>query len=312
MSNKYNNNSRTILNRKTRIEIAEKICPDRGYTFHGFMSESGWSGVDKERLNVTCNSCGLHLTPRYVDIITRNRPCQGCSKNKPVTEIELNQRCTVMSDKVKYVGIIGDYQGTSSVVGFNCPNHGDFDKVYSLIGNIPVCPECATNKKTTSEIITCRCLNATKESDIKFVRVSELKGYKSKIIIDCPEHGESEVLYDNFHRRGTCPKCAEYGYSQNRPGYFYIVKHTKGKESVYKFGITNQAVENRVRDHIKGLSGIHTEIIYSSYYEDGAIPYQIESFIKYSFQDSIGVIDWLFSGNTETTYYIHEIMRNVM
>lgn len=180
------------------------------------------------------------------------------------------------------------------------------------MGPIPVCPECATNKKTTPEIITERCLKATKDSDIKFVRVSELKGYKSKVIIHCPTHGESEVLYDNFHRRGNCPKCAEHGYSQDRPGYFYVVKHIKGDEFVYKFGITNQPVEKRARDHVKGVSLVTTEILFSSYYEDGSIPYQIESFVKHSFSDRIGVVDWLFSGNTETTYDIHEIMSYIM
>lgn len=309
---KYNNNSRRIITRNKQLKVAEEVCPNHGYTYHGPVSESGWLGATKERLYVTCNSCGTSNTPRFIDIINRNRPCQGCSKTPLVTEIELNNRCSTMTNKFSYVGIIGKFNGTKSIVRFNCHKHGNFDKPYNRITRSVVCPQCSTKRKTTPEIITERCLKATKDSDIKFVRVSELKGYKSKVIILCPTHGESEVLYDNFHRRGNCPKCAEHGYSQDRPGYFYVVKHIKGDEFVYKFGITNQPVEKRARDHVKGVSWVTTEILFSSYYEDGSIPYQIESFVKHSFSDRIGVVDWLFSGNTETTYDIHEIMSYIM
>ena len=117
---------------------------------------------------------------------------------------------------------------------------------------------------------------------------------------NCPVHGKQTASYIKFVNMGRrCPSCANHGYDQSKPGYFYLFRYELSSHiPVYKYGITNRLVKIRSKEHIAGIKGVKSKMIYEWYFNDGSIPKNMEKYIKENYET--GISNWLTSGNTET------------
>lgn len=134
----------------------------------------------------------------------------------------------------------------------------------------------------------------------------------SVIPIICPEHGEFKQKARNHLKSGGCPNCSNHGYNPEKPGAFYIQKVSDGDCTYLKYGITNRKAKTRLTEITKTSSFDHT-LLYEFRYEDGRIPYGIESIVKKNIPS--GVVDktLLPDGFTETCdlTYLDDILSIV-
>ncbi len=209
------------------------------------------------------------------------------------------------------VGVVGKSKNGIKIYSSTCsicsedkelfPELFESQKGSLVNGQVP----CGCSKRTKwrpfqATIITRRlCVDAGYE----FIGFPE--GYKnknSKFEYICPTHGKQKVSYASFVNTGNrCPSCANYGYDQSKPGYFYLFKYEKKDQDlipVYKFGITNRLTKIRSNEHIAGIKGVKSKMIYEWYFYDGSIPKTMEAYIKENYET--GISNWLTSGNTET------------
>lgn len=102
-------------------------------------------------------------------------------------------------------------------------------------------------------------------------------------------------MQPNNHQMGkNCPMCGEYGYRRTFNGTFYVLQH----ENYLKIGITNRTVEDRMSNIIK-TSGKPFKCIFKITFEDGNIPYLIETKILKEFRKKYKQPSEVFDGSTE-------------
>lgn len=208
------------------------------------------------------------------------------------------------------VGVVGK-SGSHKKYGLTCSICSEDKELFpelfesrkgSLVnGKVPCgCSKSPNWKPFQVEIIARRlCVDAGYE----FLGFPEgYKNQRSKFEYNCPTHGKQKVSYNNFVNDGSrCPSCAVSGYDQSKPGYFYLFKYEKKDQDlipVYKFGITNRLTKIRSNEHIAGIKGVKSKMIYEWYFDDGSIPKKMETYIKENYET--GISNWLTSGNTET------------
>jgi len=111
-------------------------------------------------------------------------------------------------------------------------------------------------------------------------------GNKNKIKINCPIHGEFEIIA-NKHTSGKrgCPKCGNlrkgselFERYKNRSALLYYIKI----EDVYKIGITVGSVHSRFSTELN--KGINIDIIDTVTFDDGIEAYNKEQEILRLFQ----------------------------
>lgn len=307
-----------------KIKVGDQIHGDNGNTIT-------ITGFDKSsrKYKYTCDVCMKDKDLFYKDFVISNStvhktntiPC-GCTKFVNWDEVQydvlLDRVCTLKN--ITYLGIVGKF--TTSVktkISCICNECGYLWNTTSISNMIHRdsygCYEC--KKKTVFD----NQRNQNTEQKLmelcaksKYIFVGYIDGYvshRSKFKYICLEHGEQTCSYDNFIRGRRCPGCAKSGYDKNKPGFIYIFSYKKNNNKpVYKYGITNRDIFIRSDEHLKGVSGVNNrELITYTYFTDGYIPQIIEYEIKSTCES--GVVDWLYSGNSETSYDIDGMMNIV-
>lgn len=301
------------------------VATEKEDIFIGWKSEDGKLEVigiagktNKGRTiyKVTCDVCskdkelfpsGYFVSLKY-SLENGKKPC-GCSgKYQYDCEQYLIRVKREVGNRIIILGYAEEFHGNETRVNCKCPvdNHVWTARINNLL-NGKGCPECARNaltkkKKIVDEIALKTCIDICLLEN--YNPVGFLDGYKnnrSKFTYECPYHGTQGVTYSKFVLKGTrCPACAEYGYSVSKSGSFYVVKWTKEKHSLIKFGITNQKVKARIKTQ-DSKTEYTPEFLFVANFKDGNIPLNIESHIKSSNLNRNIISKELFAdGFTET------------
>lgn len=161
------------------------------------------------------------------------------------------------------------------------------------------CPTCAIDIRSLSRKVTSAQFadNArVKHGDKYDYSRSVVDGVKTKVEIICPQH-DSFWMSPSKHTGGRgCPKCSweGSGYSQTKPGTFYILQH----EGITKVGITNRKVIERIKG-INRDSGLDFKLHSAVFSEDGAkarnIELQVLAWLKLHYKN----VETKFDGYTE-------------
>lgn len=278
----------------------------------GVLTVVGVVGKSKNGTKIYSSTCSIcsedkELFPDLFEspkgsLVNGSVPC-GCSKKpewKPF-QVEIITRRLCVEMDYEYLGFPEGYKNKNSKFSYNCPHHGKQKVSYnSFVNGGSRCPDCGTESKRNSE-----AENIVKElcgvEGYEYIGFPDgYKNSKSKFEYICPTHGKQKVSYSNFVNLGSrCPSCANYGYDQSKPGYFYLFKYEKKDHiPVYKYGITNRLTKIRSNEHIAGIKGVKSKMIYEWYFDDGSIPKTMEKYIKDNYDT--GISNWLSSGNTET------------
>lgn len=129
----------------------------------------------------------------------------------------------------------------------------------------------------------------------------DYKNNLTKVKIGClkdPSHGFFKQRPASHLMGSGCPNCADYGFSPEKPAYYYVHKLMKdGKFLYYKAGISNDW-ERRLGDLRRGCPDEYDfEPVEQVYYEKGAEAWEFEQEMKNKTDIRAPVLD--MDGGTE-------------
>ena len=257
------------------------------------------------RLQVICPTHG-----EFDISSTSHKSGKGCMKC--AIENRANQRRDTTEDFIKkaraFHGDRYDYSETDVVNDFTkvkitCRLHGTFKIAPYSHKQGSGCKPCAVENNPTLQrdsletfIEKARSVHGDKYS---YKEIEDYRNDLFKVGIICKEHGKFWQT-PNAHKAGKgCSKCAGGGYSQQKPGTFYILKCG----NITKVGITNNKLSKRV-SQIRLSSGLSFEVFQTITCEDGSVIYDMEQrTLKWLRGNYIGV-DEKFDGYTECFYNV--------
>lgn len=153
----------------------------------------------------------------------------------------------------------------------------------------------------TPEILNDRCNKICIDRNLQYNGYNDFKAARTKLNLMCLtcELEWDTTIYDSFinHPRG-CPSCATYGFSQNKDGFFYIMKiHSSNNIIAYKMGITNN-LELRI-SQLKRACKYEIDLFYVIK-KSGTEIFNIESKLKKNISCNYLSSDIITDGYTET------------
>lgn len=271
-TNKYSYNETAYVNARTKVKV---FCPE-----HGSFKQTA----------------ATHLS---------GSGCPTCAKNKrPKSNVErssnkfIEKARVIHKDKYGYNKI--SYAHSKTKVTVTCPEHGDFEQTPNSHLNGYGCAKCGS--KSAGEFFAKDVNEFIAESD----KVHNSKydysnviytNSKTKVIINCPIHGDFEQTPNNHLTGYGCQDCAITGFDNTKRAVLYYLKITTNtNQTLYKIGITNRTVNERF--NLIDLSKI--EVIKQKECAKGLDAYKYEQEIlkKYSEYKYVGP-KILKSGNTE-------------
>jgi predicted nucleic acid-binding Zn-ribbon protein len=163
-----------------------------------------------------------------------------------------------------------DYKLSSLPVIITCRVHGDFSMTPNAHTSVQQgCPKCGDEhgadirRVGTEEFIKrAKAIHGNQYSYDKVV----YKTTHDKVTITCPKHGDFQQK-PNTHvsQKNGCPDCGRskrpgrympWHFKTNeqkvKPGVFYVLKFTRGKEEFIKIGITANSIRERYAGKKKG------------------------------------------------------------
>lgn len=183
-------------------------------------------------------------------------------------------------------------------VRVGCKKHGDFAIRYADFASGAGCIHCGNERKIDKLIKSFDefVKDAQEKHGDKYSYVeSTYRGTNQTIDIVCPVHGVFSQKAGRHSLKGCgCPKCQLNGFNRANAGYLYLL--TNG---VYiKIGITNRAVNKRIKEINKTLEGVSPFKLVQYLKADGEYVYNAEQHILNAFS-SFRTENLRFSGNTE-------------
>ena len=181
--NKYDYSKVEYVNSHTKVCI---ICPEHG---------EFWQFPHSHLNGFGCRKCTNKLLSE---------------KRRDTKEEFIDKAKTIHGDKYDYSKV--EYVNNRTKVCIICPEHGEFWQTpYNHVGQKQGCPKCGhktiSDKKKT--ITTEEWVKRAREihGDRYSYEKTVYTGYRNKVIITCPIHGDFEQLsYDHLQGKG-CRKC---------------------------------------------------------------------------------------------------------
>ena len=219
-------------NTKEFISKAKKIYGNK-YDY----SKVEYTG-NKNKVTIICPKHGeWQVTPNN---FLRGSECPGCFGTPKHTKEEfIKMARKVHGNKYDYSKV--EYDGLKEKVRIICPVHGEFFQTAGSHVRGSGCPKCVNfvwhgrtihpeYRKLTKEIFVKRS-KETHSTNYGYSKV-EYKGYKEKVCIICPEHGEFWQNPKYHMRGGNCPKCVGGAKLTNQD---FIAKANKVHKKKYDY-----------------------------------------------------------------------------
>jgi hypothetical protein len=215
----------------------------------------------------------------------------------------------------RYTYVEESYVKTKQKMTVVCQEHGAFQQTPCNHLKGSGCRKCSDRDRGEKKRITADQYKdkiiALFGGDYDLSKLNYYFGVKD-ITLTCKKHGEftrsSEVLLKGH----GCPKCTQGGFDRAKPTTFYLVRWIGFCDEFLKFGVTNRTTEDRVKKQASKAK-LDYEILHEFRFEDGNIPWQIETWCKTSFDTAICPPTWLPDGYTETVSMDHlpEILAHI-
>lgn len=197
-------------------------CPNCGrsrnlkYNYRTFLSKARHIHSDKYLYNFfedkTTNSkidivCGKHgLFKQTIKSHLAGYGCPKCARSIESAQDKIARFNQIHNNKYTYSEIID--ASDSSIINIICPEHGEFKQSINNHLAKHGCPKCGIvggwNKLSTDQFIEkARSIHgdAYDYSPVQYI------DYKSKVIINCPNHGKFHQTPSNHIAGNGCPKC---------------------------------------------------------------------------------------------------------
>lgn len=286
-------------NRKTQEEFVKDAAEVHGSKYTYELTE--YMGL-QNKVDVTCTTHGKFSIG--AGKLLQGQGCQKCSKECTGKPRHTLAEFTVLAEKThgnKYDYSFVDLKRDCDEIEIVCNKHGtSFWQKPSSHKQGGGCPICARESATAGKRLTTEKFVEKSRSvhgdKYDYSKSSVIGNGWQKVEIVCPKH-EPFWMSPNHHGQGRgCPKCSweGSGYSQTKPGSFYILRH----EAITKVGITNRKVIERIKG-INRDSGLDFKLHSSVFSEDGAkarnIELQVLAWLKLHYKN----VETKFDGYTE-------------
>lgn len=223
-------------------------------------------------------------------------------------EKQINSQC---SDKgFCFIKWDEKYKGKNTKFTCFCPNHGEWSvSVNNFLNHKKGCPKCykpGYAQKISKEEYENRMLKILDGTKYSFVRwYDKTFGIKSKIIVNCSEHGEwSTELTTIIHSNKRCKGCAVRGFKTSLPGTVYALR---SKDGLYvKVGISNR-VKKRITD-LKLGTPFEFDVIEMVKFQNGKDAVALEKmfheeFCSARFKNFDGAREWMHWDEKVTDWF---------
>ena len=210
----------------------------------------------------------------------RGSGCFSCSKGYGTTTEFIEEAIKVHSNKYDYSLV--KYVSPQSKVLIICPIHGSFEQSphNHLLGK--ECTKCVRKDWALNNFIKKSIL----VHKLKYnYNKSEYVSNNTLIEIGCYLHG-SFLIYPSQHLNGRgCLGCiSKGGFDKNKSAICYYIKFELENQTLYKIGITNISVKNRLRG-MRINEGVKTTILQELRFEYGKDALDMERGILKEFEE---------------------------
>jgi len=188
------------MRRKTTHEfISEAIST------HGCRYDYSNTIYINSKLNVKikCKKCELIFEQRPDHHLT-GHGCSNCGGNKKMTQSEFTHKSNILHrNKYDYSSSI--YKNVDTHITIICPIHGKFIQTPYHHLNGQGCTKCANNYKCTTNEFISKAINV--HGNIYNYTLTDYINNYTKIIINCPSHGDFSQTPKHHLRGQGCPTC---------------------------------------------------------------------------------------------------------
>lgn len=195
---------------KTKVCI---ICPEHG---------EFWQTPDKHLRGQGCPKCKSQST--------HNR-CSSTLKDF------INIATKIHNNKYDYSKVM--YYNNKTKVCIVCPEHGEFWQIPHSHLNGSGCPKCGKINmwKTRGKITNSAFIEKATKIHNKKYDYSKVNydGYKTKVCIICPEHGEFWQTPDKHLQGHGCPECNKSGHIIETDIFMMIKNEFKNEECIRNY-----------------------------------------------------------------------------
>jgi very-short-patch-repair endonuclease len=163
------------------------------------------------KVEIICNEHGSFFV--RPDAHVRKVGCPSCNGGIKYTKDDFIKKATEKHDNYYNYNKV-DYINSSKKVIINCPNHGDFYMAPAnhLIGQ--KCPSCSgVKRKTTEDFISESIL--IHDNKYSYEKTNYINN-RSKVIINCPNHGYFEQTPKEHLKGHGCFNCSNFSKGENK------------------------------------------------------------------------------------------------
>jgi len=261
-------------NKKTTdefIENSQKIHKNK-YSYENVVYEK-WN----IKVSITCKIHGDFLQRPNTHL--NGSGCPQCGKrkrsNKKPKKIDIKKikelnfiNLAKAKHNNKYDYTLVEYQRSNEKVKIVCKKHGIFQQTPHHHKNGSGCPQCAYLNQFGPRLKTCDFISISKNKHNNYYTYtkSNYTGYKNKIIITCPIHGDFKQIPKYHMNGGGCIKCNNGNGNRNRNILKYTTKeYIENCQKIHKNYDYNFCEYKGMKENVKIICNKHKEFDINAY-----------------------------------------------
>lgn len=194
------------LTDENTIKSKTEIFKQKAFELYGnrfIYDKSIYTGC-QQKLIVTCKLHGdFEITPNN---FLRGHSCPKCAGNLKMKFAEFKEMANMVHNS-KYEYVESEFKGGDSYMVAICPEHGIFKQAVQHHLSGCGCPECAGNKPLTTETFIQKSIY--KHGLTYDYSKTVYNGYRSRLKIICPKHGEFWQIAASHLSGEGCPICRQ-------------------------------------------------------------------------------------------------------
>lgn len=278
-------------------EYYKRACTNAGSVNRKIITELVDVSDKRQKVEVSCNSCGNVNSVVLVNMSNDPRGCLSCKRSENfeyvVSNLESRGFFDVKKNNKKITYKCIKCSNDEYVAAGVCD--GVFSSEWGNLKAGQTACRCSVKPNLTESQQKLRLLRVLR-GRASFVRWKDGSyNNKSKVVLDCEHHGQWDAnLSDILHSASGCPSCAKTGYSDKLPGTLYILKSKR----FLKVGITNLSGKDR-KSYVSRKSKEEFEVLKEWKWEDGRTAQNIEKVVLAELRKTYKNPDYKFHGYTE-------------
>lgn len=229
--------------------------------------------------------------------------CSKCRSKVGATQEDWNnvfidKARKIHNDRYDYGNV--HYVKARSKVTITCKVHGDFEQTPANHLGGGGCKHCA--HEATGDRFRDNLSNVLQKFEqvhsgkYNYSLITEYNTCQEKLSVICPKHGAFQITAAHHADGSGCTSCADYGFTKGKPASLYILYSLSTRTT--KVGITNREVSTRLQE--VNRSSDKGFIIHQSHlFEDGNIPYNVETLTLDWLSSNYQRVDDIYDGSTE-------------